>query len=197
MNFFKKSTFVKSVAEVKDKPEKYLDEVLFVGKSNVGKSSLINALVNNKKLAFTSKTPGHTRLLNYFLIEDYFYFVDSPGYGYSKNKDYDYTFYAKLIDNYLEDNENLKLILFLLDSRHEPTEDDVTMYNFLKSYDYKFYFVLTKCDKLNLSMKSKIKKNLSNKFENIDDIEIILTSSENKSGIDDLKMKIEESVRRN
>ena len=81
--YFKKASFVKSVADIKDAPLDNLKEVLFVGKSNVGKSSLINALTNMKKLAFTSSNPGHTKLLNYFLIDNMFYLVDCPGYGYS------------------------------------------------------------------------------------------------------------------
>ena len=87
-NYLKKVKFVKSIVDVKEAPNDYSHEVLFVGKSNVGKSSLINALVNNKKMAFTSSQPGHTRLLNYFSVEDNFYLVDCPGYGYSKKKDH-------------------------------------------------------------------------------------------------------------
>lgn len=194
MEFFKKSKFIKSIANVNDKPEKRLNEVLFVGKSNVGKSSLINGLVNNSKLAFTSSKPGHTRLLNYYLIDETFYFVDCPGYGYSSKKDVDYQFYGNLVENYFNNNEDLKLILFLLDSRHEPTSDDVDFFNFLKEYNYDFVIVMTKCDKLNQSMRSKISKNLSNKLGDISDIKIILTSVFNKKGLENLKNEILEHI---
>ncbi len=194
--YFKKASFVKSVADIKDAPLDRLKEVLFVGKSNVGKSSLINALTNNKKLAFTSSNPGHTRLLNYFLVEDSFYLVDCPGYGYSAKKGLDYEFYGKLVENYFNDNKYLKLIVFLLDSRHEPTSDDLDFYQFLLSYDYKFVICMTKCDKLNMSMKSKINKNLVNKLGNeILNKNIFLISKEDKKSIENLKNYINQCVK--
>ena len=131
MSIFKNGIFIKSVDKMENRPEKYLNEVLFVGKSNVGKSTLINLLVNNKKLAYTSSKPGHTKLLNYYLINNSFYFVDCPGYGFSSKKGKDYIEYGKIVEDYFNNNENLKLIVFLLDSRHEPTEDDVDFFNFI------------------------------------------------------------------
>ena len=142
--YFNQADFVKSVDKIENKPEKHLNEVLFVGKSNVGKSSLINALTNHSKLAFTSSKPGHTRLLNYYIINKKFYFVDCPGYGFSSQKDLDYEFYGELIENYFKDNKDLKLVIFLLDSRHEPTKDDITFFNFLKETNYNFVLVMTK-----------------------------------------------------
>jgi len=162
---YKKSEFIKSIVNIKDAPSNRLDEVLFVGRSNVGKSSIINALTNNKKLAYTSSNPGHTKLLNYYLIEDSFYFVDSPGYGFSSKKDKDYLFYDKLISDYFLDNNYLKLVVFLLDSRRIPNEDDLLLYKFLVESKKDFIFVLTKVDKLNMSQKSKIKNNLINYFD--------------------------------
>ena len=97
---YKSAKFIKSITSIKEAPAENLSEVLFVGKSNVGKSSLINALTNNKKLAYTSSNPGHTRLLNYFLIDNSFYFVDAPGYGFSAQKDKDYAFYGNMIESY-------------------------------------------------------------------------------------------------
>lgn len=194
--YFKKAKFVKSVANAKDTPSENLKEVLFVGKSNVGKSSLINALTNNKKLAYTSSNPGHTRLLNYFIVEDSFYLVDCPGYGFSAKKDFDYQMYGELVENYFNDNKNLSLIVFLLDSRHEPTEDDVDFYNFLLSYDYEFIICETKCDKLNMSMKSKINKNLVNKLgESVLKHKIFLCSKEDAKSIGKLKNFISESIK--
>ena len=114
--YLKKAKFVKSITDIKEAPFDYSKEVLFVGKSNVGKSSLINALTNNKKLAYTSSKPGMTRLLNYFSVEDKFYLVDCPGYGFSSKKDVDYEFYGNMVESYFNNNEKLKLIVFLLDS---------------------------------------------------------------------------------
>lgn len=182
--FLKKAKFVKSIVEIKDAPCDYESEVLFVGKSNVGKSSLINGLTNNKKLAYTSSNPGHTRLLNYFSCEDHFYLVDCPGYGYSQKKDLDYKMYAKMIDSYFENNKKLKLIVFLLDSRHVPTNDDLDFYEYLNHFNYKYIICMTKCDKLNMSAKAKIKKNLVEKFgEDAKKENIFLTSVNEKESL--------------
>ncbi len=188
--YFNQADFVKSVDKIENKPEKHLNEVLFVGKSNVGKSSLINALTNHSKLAFTSSKPGHTRLLNYYIINKKFYFVDCPGYGFSSQKDLDYEFYGELIENYFKDNKDLKLVIFLLDSRHEPTKDDITFFNFLKETNYNFVLVMTKCDKLNQSMRSKIEKNLIAAFGDIDDIEVLLTSIKDNRTLINLELLI-------
>ena len=158
--YLTKAKFIKSIVDVKEAPGEYNSSVLFVGKSNVGKSSLINALTNNKNLAHTSSKPGHTRLLNYYSVEDKFYLVDCPGYGFSSKKDVDYEFYGKMIESFFDNNKSLKLVVFLLDSRHEPTDDDFDFYKFLISYKYRFVICMTKCDKLNMSMRSKIYKNL-------------------------------------
>lgn len=192
---YKKATFIKSITDVKEAPERKA-EVLFVGKSNVGKSSLINALANNSKLAFVSKKPGHTRLLNYFLIDDKFYFVDSPGYGFSAKKDLDYEFYGEMLEKYFADNEYLKLVVFLLDSRHLPTDDDYDFYKFLISFNYNFVVCLTKCDKLNQSEKSKIYKNLKIKLDlDKDKNLILLTSSKDERSILLLKETIDHFVK--
>ena len=188
--YFNQADFVKSVDKIENKPEKHLNEVLFVGKSNVGKSSLINALTNHSKLAFTSSKPGHTRLLNYYIINKKFYFVDCPGYGFSSQKDLDYEFYGELIENYFKDNKDLKLVIFLLDSRHEPTKDDITFFNFLKETNYNFVLVMTKCDKLNQSMRSKIEKNLIAAFGDIDDVEVLLTSIKDNRTLINLELLI-------
>ena len=188
--YFNQADFVKSVDKIENKPEKHLNEVLFVGKSNVGKSSLINALTNHSKLAFTSSKPGHTRLLNYYIINKKFYFVDCPGYGFSSQKDLDYEFYGELIENYFKDNKDLKLVIFLLDSRHEPTKDDITFFNFLKETNYNFVLVMTKCDKLTQSMRSKIEKNLIAAFGDIDDIEVLLTSIKDNRTLINLELLI-------
>ena len=196
--YFNKAKFIKSVVDVKEAPGEYNSSVLFVGKSNVGKSSLINALTNNKRLAYTSSKPGHTRLLNYYSVEDRFYLVDCPGYGFSTKKDLDYKFYGDMVEGFFKENKSLKLVVFLLDSRHEPTLDDVGFYNFLTSYDYKFAICMTKCDKLNMSMRSKIYKNLENTLKiDTKTNQPLLVSINDKTSILKLKNMIEKVLEEN
>ena len=153
-----KSNFVTSVANSKTILIDEKNQIAFVGRSNVGKSSLINMLVNNSKLCKTSATPGRTRLINYFLINDDFYFVDLPGYGYAQATKQDVYGWQGLIEPYLINNEKLKVICALIDVRHDPTEQDKQMINYLHYYQLPFIIVATKCDKL---PKSKIKPALS------------------------------------
>ena len=190
MTVFKNGIFIKSVDKMENRPEKYLDEVLFVGKSNVGKSTLINLLVNNKKLAYTSSKPGHTKLLNYYLINNSFYFVDCPGYGFSFKKGKDYIEYGKIVEDYFDNNKSLKLIVFLLDSRHELTEEDVDFFNFINNYNYEHIIVMTKCDKLNQSERARILKNLTNKLGDIEDIDVINVSQNDRNSIENLSLLI-------
>ena len=187
---FKNATFIKSCDGVKSLPQKRLEEVVFVGKSNVGKSSLLNALVNQKRLAFTSSNPGHTRLLNYYLIENSFYFVDCPGYGYSQKKNVDYEFYGNMSEGYFTDNKYLKLIVCLLDSRHIPTDDDLDFYKYICSTKYNYVICMTKCDKLNQSEKSKIIKNISEKLGPDATKSVLLVSIKDKKSLVGLKNKI-------
>ena len=157
---FTNATFVKSCPTRKEKPQDLKPEVLIVGKSNVGKSSLINALCNKKKIAFTSSKPGHTRLLNYYDIDNSFYLVDAPGYGYAKGGiDLD-TLFMKTMEDYLVDNPNLKLVVFLLDSRRELSEDDVNLINYVNERRIPCFAVITKVDKVNQSEKAKLEKHL-------------------------------------
>ena len=191
-NYFKKASFIKTVVDKKEIPSDRKKEILFVGKSNVGKSTLINSLVNNRKLAKTSSHPGHTKYLNYYLVEDKFYLVDCPGYGFSEKRGKDYKIYANLVEDYFKDNEYLKLVVFLLDSRHLPTDDDLDFYQFLLSTNYNFVICMTKCDKLNMSMKAKINKNLKEKLNiNKDEVKIFLTSNDDARLIGNLKPYIE------
>ena len=146
---FNNVTFVKSAPTRKEKPQVTKSEVLIVGKSNVGKSSLINALCNKKKMAFTSSKPGHTRLLNYYDIDNQFYLVDAPGYGYAKGGlDLDRLF-AKMMESYFDNNKELKLVLILLDARRELSEDDQEIIDFVKESNVSYFIVVTKYDKVN------------------------------------------------
>lgn len=157
---FTEATFIKSASKKSEAPGKNLPEVLLCGRSNVGKSSFINALCSKKKLAFTSSKPGHTCLLNYYEIDSKFYLVDAPGYGYAKGGiDLDKLF-MKTMEDYLVDNPNLKLVVFLLDSRRELSEDDVNLINYVNEKGIPCFAVITKVDKVNQSEKAKLEKHL-------------------------------------
>ena len=186
---FANSNFVKSASLKDERPkEPNLPEVLIVGRSNVGKSSLINALCNKKNMAFTSSKPGHTKLLNYFNIDNSFYLVDAPGYGYAKTGiDLDRVF-GDMMNDYLEDNDRLKLILFLLDSRREINADDSELIDYLLDKGYPFLLVTTKMDKLNQKDKSALNKRL--KETGLNNEQIIQTSSLDKVNINNLAKAI-------
>lgn len=132
-------------------------EIAFVGRSNVGKSSLINTITNRRKLVKVSGTPGKTKLVNFFLINNEFYFVDLPGYGYAKVSKVEKQNWGKVIETYLFKRDQLKKIVLLVDCRHKPTEDDIIMYKWIKYYGYDTIVVATKIDKLK---KSEIQRNL-------------------------------------
>ena len=140
--------FVLGAASLRHLPKDGLKEVAFLGRSNVGKSSLINKLCNRKSLARTSSEPGKTRELNYYLINKQFYFVDLPGYGYAKLPEQIRSSWGKLIEQYLKSREQLSMVLQLVDSRHDPTELDMMMVGWLDYYDIPFVVALTKADKL-------------------------------------------------
>jgi len=189
---FNNVTFVKSCPTRKEKPQVSKSEVLIVGKSNVGKSSLINALTNKKKMAFTSSKPGHTRLLNYYDIDNGFYIVDAPGYGYAKGGlDLDRLF-AEMMESYFDNNNELKLVLILLDARRELSVDDQEIISFVKENNVKFLIVITKYDKVNQKEKAALNKRLNN--EGFSKEQVFYTSSLNNNGLSILKKEIEKSI---
>jgi len=150
--------FYKSFAESKNMENTNLSEIAFVGRSNVGKSSLLNDLAN-KKIAMTSATPGKTRLINFFKVNDKFYFVDLPGYGYAKISKSAKVEWSGFIENYLETRKELKVIFFLLDIRRIPNEQDKQLNEWFKRLsDLKVFYILTKSDKLS---KNEIQKQKS------------------------------------
>ena len=122
-------------------------EFLLVGRSNVGKSSFINTITNNKKMARVSNTPGKTRNLNFYLLNKRFYFVDVPGYGYARRSDKEIIEFGEMMDEYFTQREALKLCVMILDIRRTPNQDDIDMYNYLKDLEIPVLFVLNKCDK--------------------------------------------------
>lgn len=157
------------------------NEVLLVGRSNVGKSSFINTIINRKNFARTSSKPGKTQTLNFYLINDFFYMVDAPGYGFAnvnkqlKNK------FGLIMESYLESRTNLKMVFMLIDFRHKPTEDDIMMYKYLKYYNIPVTIVCTKTDKVTKN-KSIQQINMITKTLEITKEDIILFSSVTKEG---------------
>ena len=189
---FNNVTFVKSAPTRKEKPQVVKSEVLIVGKSNVGKSSLINALCNKKKMAFTSSKPGHTRLLNYYDIDNAFYIVDAPGYGYAKGGlDLDRLF-AQMMESYFDNNNELKLVLILLDARRELSIDDQEIIDFVKESNVSYFIVVTKYDKVNQKEKAALNKRLA--AEGFNKEQIFYTSSLNNGGLNLLKKGIEKAL---
>ncbi len=189
---YKNATFVKSAPGLKEAPKDCFPEVLIVGKSNVGKSSLINALCFRKDLAFTSSKPGHTKLLNYFNIDNKFYLVDAPGYGFAKGGvDLDALF-GEMMSTYFAESKHLKLVLLLIDSRRELGDNDIEIFNYLKDNKINFFVVATKVDKVNQSEKARFIKHLNE--VDISNENVFLTSSNEQKTLNNLRTLIEKML---
>lgn len=174
-------------------PEDKKSEFLLVGRSNVGKSSFINTLIERKNFARTSSKPGKTQTLNFYLVNDAFYLVDVPGYGYaSVSKDTQKKF-GLMIEEYLKSRENLKHVFMLIDYRHKPTEDDVLMYEFLKYYNLDITIVATKYDKVSKNSRIKQDKLIKDTLK-FDDNEFITFSTVTKKGRTEVLSIIEEKI---
>lgn len=152
----KSAEFITSAVRKNQYPETGHPEVAFVGRSNVGKSTLINAITNRRKLAKVSNTPGRTRLVNFFLINEEAMLVDLPGYGYAKISKTEKAAWGKIIEDYINGSPNLKRFVFLLDSRRKPTEDDIAMMDYFRYYGKDVVVIGTKLDKLK---RNDIRKN--------------------------------------
>ena len=174
-------------------PEDKKSEFLLVGRSNVGKSSFINTLIERKNFARTSSKPGKTQTLNFYKVNDAFYLVDVPGYGYaSVSKDTQKKF-GLMIEEYLKSRENLKHVFMLIDYRHKPTEDDVLMYEFLKYYNLDITIVATKYDKVSKNGRIKQDKLIKDTLK-FDDNEFITFSTVTKKGRTEVLSILEENI---
>lgn len=173
-------------------PTDFKDEFLLVGRSNVGKSSFINSVISRKNFARTSSVPGKTQTLNFYFINNSFYFVDVPGYGFAKvNKSLRKKF-GMMIEEYLENRENMRMVFMLVDFRHKPTEDDILMYKFLKHYNIPMKVIAMKVDKITKNNREK-NKNIILKTLNIEDEnELILFSAITKEGRAEVHKVLEE-----
>jgi len=187
--------FVKSVFSINDLPEARLNEIVFSGRSNVGKSSVINSLLNRKNAARVSALPGRTQSINYFLINNNFYFSDLPGYGFAKVPQQIKRKWNALLDKYLNENEHIKLFVQILDFRRLPDSNDLEMINWLKSLNKNFIIVLTKCDKLG---KSKWQTQFKQIIEcsGITAAQALLYSSKTRKGVTELWDLINNSISR-
>ena len=185
MPLIKKVKFLKSAVKREDYPPPVYPEVAFVGRSNVGKSSIINAILG-RNIAKVSSSPGKTRLINFFLVNDNFYFVDLPGYGFAKVSKAEREKWRKMIERYFRTRENLKNVVLLVDSRHKPTELDIMMKEWLEALGIPFVVVGTKMDKLNQSEKAKAKKIIRETLNLDKNFPVFLTSAKEKTGISEL-----------
>lgn len=175
--------FVKSVYKLSALPREVKPEIAFSGRSNVGKSSLINTLLNRKGIAKTSSTPGRTQCLNFIEVNHSVHFVDLPGYGYARVPDAVKQDWQSLIDGYLEARENLKLVILIIDSRRDPMADERLFVDWLKLKEISFKIVLTKTDKLKLGKKAR-SQSVWKKFLEVEDALLFSAlTGEGKSGV--------------
>lgn len=190
---FNKAAFQASYGLSSQLPDCDRPEIIFSGRSNVGKSSLINKLCSRKNLARVSATPGKTATINFYQVDNV-YFADLPGYGYARVSASERQRWDDLINRYFETGRDYTLLIQLVDSRREPTEDDFQMMDYLRHHRIPFVVALTKCDKLKKSEMAAQEAALRECCEPFGCLDVILTSAENGFGIDALKAAIEAAV---
>jgi GTP-binding protein len=181
----KKAEFLKLAYSKEDFPPPVYPEIVLAGRSNVGKSSVINTLLSRRNLARTSNTPGKTRAVHFYFIDDSFYFVDLPGYGYAKVSKQVLKDWGSLIEEFLSGRKNLIMVILVVDIRHEPSEEDKQMANWLRHFFFKIIIVATKIDKLSRGNREKQREVLASSL-GIETNHIILFSSKTKEGRDEL-----------
>ncbi len=173
-------------------PENTLPEFAFAGKSNVGKSSLINGLMNRKSLARTSSSPGKTQTINYYNINNEMYFVDLPGYGYATANEKVKATWGKMIEDYLHQSKQIRAVFLLVDIRHAPSENDRIMYDWILDRGYQPIIIATKLDKIKRSQVAKQLKLICDTLDVVDDTIVIPYSSLNKQGREEIYELLDE-----
>lgn len=190
---FKKAKFITSAPSLDECPDPHFPEICFAGRSNVGKSSLINALIDHKGLARTSNTPGKTQLMNYYLVDDNTYFVDLPGFGYAKVPKKERKRWGRDIRNYLVDRSTLRLIVHLVDIRHEPSKLDEDFFYWMGVNRMPFCVLLAKSDKLSRNKQNQSKFRLQKILNEMNiEVPIVISSSEDRTGMEEIRELISE-----
>lgn len=175
-------------------PTDGLPEFLLVGKSNVGKSSFINTLINRKNFARTSSNPGKTQTINFYLVNNEFYLVDAPGYGYANVSKAKQKKFGLMMEDYLTGRKNLKQVFMLIDFRHKLSSDDIMMYEFLKYYKIPVTIVATKTDKVGITLQQKQRSSLLDDLDVVVGDDFITFSNVTKEGKDEIYLKIERTI---
>lgn len=196
MEVFHDASLITSAARSDQWPESDLPEIIFAGRSNAGKSSLINSLTNRKNLAFSGKTPGKTKLLNFFLVDNKVIFTDAPGYGYSYDDKNNAIKFQKIIDPYFRYRKQLKGLVLLMDCRREPKPDDITMIDYAKNMHLAIIVAVTKSDKLSRQQLFNSMRVIADKLEISRDC-LVPCSSLKKTGMDELWAKIDSIIENN
>lgn len=173
-------------------PEGTRPEFLLVGRSNVGKSSFINSILSRKNLAYTSSVPGKTQTLNFYSVNDMFYLIDVPGYGYASVSKKTQAKFGLMIEEYLEKRDQLKRVFMIIDFRHKPSEDDLLMYNYLKYFNVPVTIVATKADKIGGSKKEKCLKTIMETLDLVVGDDLVVFSSATKLGVKEILRKLED-----
>ena len=191
----KNPKFEISAVSPKQYPKNELPQIVLVGKSNVGKSSFINTMINRKALARTSSEPGKTRQINFYNIDEKFYFVDLPGYGYSKMSKQEQDKVGSFIEQYLVKSKNIVLVIFLIDIRHNPTENDRLMYDYIIRSGLPFIILANKADKIATTKVEGIVKDLQKQINPIGDSTMLPFSAEKKIYNEDVWNIIDEYIK--
>lgn len=191
--FNQQATFIKSATKLEQCPDTTLPEVCFAGRSNVGKSSLINSLLNRKNIARTSNVPGKTQEMNYYSVGDKLYLVDLPGYGYAKISKAEREKWGRTIQEFLLKRKQLKLILQVVDARHKPTALDQDLMYWMGTHEMTFCILMSKSDKLSNNKLAKSKQEVKKVLDEMNiEVPILTFSSTSKKGIDEIRKLITE-----